>query len=255
MKLSSILLWSSLLATVTPQAWAQANTLPSQPHLLVKGEARREVLPDRFTLHLSMSQVEMDPDTARSRVEEDVARVLALFKAHHAVAGSVRADNLKIAPATEYVNNRETFIGTRVGRQLRGSFARIVDVQAFLGALQTSESLQVNSLTPSYSKEATLRSQLKVEAAAQTRASAQSLAQAYGTHLRGLYSISDVAPSFAYGVQAGSWPRNDDPVAPEPPSPPASIEVTASRTRESIEPGPITVTENVYAIFLISDGT
>ena len=29
----------------------------------------------------------------------------------------------------------------------------------------------------------------------------------------------------------------------------------ASRLRESVEAGPITYTENVYAIFLISDGT
>ncbi|MBE8228900.1 hypothetical protein IQA72_17985, partial [Leptospira borgpetersenii serovar Ballum] len=61
----------------------------------------------------------------------------------------------------------------------------------------------------------------------------------------------------AYGVQAGSWPRGGDMVTP--PSPPApaqtSIETTGARARESIEAGPITYTENVYAIFLISDGT
>ncbi len=34
-----------------------------------------------------------------------------------------------------------------------------------------------------------------------------------------------------------------------------SIETTGSRLRESVEAGPITYTENVYAIFLISDGT
>ena len=32
MKLLSALLWSSLLATMAPSAWAQANTIPSQPH-------------------------------------------------------------------------------------------------------------------------------------------------------------------------------------------------------------------------------
>ena len=50
-----------------------------------------------------------------------------------------------------------------------------------------------------------LQSQLKAEAAAQTRESAKGLAGAYGTKITGLYSISDVAPNFAYGVQAGTW--------------------------------------------------
>ena len=48
MKLLSAWLLSSTLATMAPSALAQANTIPSQPHLLVKGDARRVVMPDRF---------------------------------------------------------------------------------------------------------------------------------------------------------------------------------------------------------------
>ncbi|HDS1530713.1 TPA: SIMPL domain-containing protein, partial [Stenotrophomonas maltophilia] len=132
-------------------------------------------------------------------------------------------------------------------------------MQDVLGALKANENVQVSSVAPTYSGEVALRRELKGEAAAQTRDSAQGLAKAYGTQLRGLYSISDVAPNFAYGIQAGSWPSSGDLVTP--PSPPApeapmnSIETTGSRLRESVEAGPITYTENVYAIFLISDGT
>ena len=185
--------------------------------------------------------------------------MLALFKQHKAVEGSVRADNLRIGPATRYEQNRQVFIGTRVSRQLRASFASVQQMQDVLGALKANENVQVSSVAPTYSGEVALRRELKGEAAAQTRQSAQGLAKAYGTQLRGLYSISDVAPNFAYGVQAGNWPSSGDLVTP--PSPPApeapmnSIETTGSRLRESVEAGPITYTENVYAIFLISDGT
>ncbi len=92
MKLLNVLLWSSLLATVAPSAWAQANTIPSQPHLLVKGEGRRTVMPDRFGLSLRLEETDMDADAARRRVQENVVRVLALFKQYKAVDGSVRAD-------------------------------------------------------------------------------------------------------------------------------------------------------------------
>lgn len=168
MKLLSALLWSSLLATMAPSAWAQANTIPSQPHLLVKGEARRVVMPDRFGLQLNIEETDMDADAARRRVQDNVARVLALFKQHKAVEGSVRADNLRIGPATRYEQNRQVFIGTRVSRQLRASFASVQQMQDVLGALKANENLQVSSVAPTYSGEVALRRELKGEAAAQT---------------------------------------------------------------------------------------
>ncbi len=259
MKLLSALLWSSLLATMAPSAWAQANTIPSQPHLLVKGEARRVVMPDRFGLQLNIEETDMDADAARRRVQDNVARVLALFKQYKAVEGSVRADNLRIGPATRYEQSRQVFMGTQVSRQLRASFASVKQMQDVLGALKANENVQVSCVAPTYSGEVALRRELKGEAAAKTRESAQGLAKAYGTKVRGLYSISDVAPNFAYGIQAGQWPQLGedgeylDRISVTGSYAPASAPAPAER--ESIEAGPITYTENVYAIFLISDGT
>lgn len=259
MKLLHALLWSSLLATFTPQAWAQANTLPSQPHLLVKGEGTRSVMPDRFTVELLVKSTDMQTDTARARVQSNVEAVLGAFKRNHALAATVQADNLSIQPEHRYTApGQQEYVGTRVSRRLKGSFSSTGDLQGFLRAVDASDDLQISGMRPGYSKEGELRAELKAEAATQTRDSARHLAQAYGSRIIGLYSISDVAPNFAYGVQAGTWPRSGDRVtAPAPPSPPApsSIEVTGSRSGESVAAAPITYTENVYAIFLISDGT
>ena len=71
MKLLSALLWSSLLATMAPSAWAQANTIPPQPHLLVKGQGSRTVMPDRFGLQLNIEETDMDADAARRRVQDN----------------------------------------------------------------------------------------------------------------------------------------------------------------------------------------
>jgi uncharacterized protein YggE len=174
MKLLSALLWSSLLATMAPSAWAQANTiLAAAP--AGEGQGTRTVMPDRFGLQLNIEETDMDADAARRRVQGNVARVLALFKQHKAVEGSVRADNLRIGPATRYEQNRQVFIGTRVSRQLRASFASVKAMQDVLGALKANENVQVSSLAPTYSGEAALRRELKGEAAAQTRQSAQGL--------------------------------------------------------------------------------
>jgi len=258
MKLLSALLLSTTLTVAAAPAWAQANTVPSQPHLLVKGEGTRTVMPDRFTVDLLVKATDMQPDTARKQVQDNVASVLAAFKRHRAVADTVRADNLMIQPEMRYANNRQEFIGTRVSRRVRGSFDNTDALQAFLRDTNASEDLQISSLQPGYSKEAPLRAELKAEAAAQTRQSAQGLAKAYGARISGLYSISDVAPSFAYGVQAGSWPPALGSIV-SPPSPPApaaaGYEASGSRVAESVQAGPISITEHVYAIFLITDGS
>ena len=74
MKLLSALLWSSLLATMAPSAWAQANTIPSQPHLLVKGQGSRTVMPDRFGLQLNIEETDMDADAAPPRAGQRCPR-------------------------------------------------------------------------------------------------------------------------------------------------------------------------------------
>ena len=70
-----------------------------------------------------------------------------------------------------------------------------------------------------------------------------------------------MAPDFAYGIRAGQWPQQGedggdlDRISVTGSYAPASAPAPAPAEPESIEAGPITYTENVYAIFLISDGT
>lgn len=173
MKLVSALLLSSTLAVAAAPAWAQANSIPSQPHLLVKGEGTRIVMPDRFTVDLLVKALDMQPDAARARVQDNVGSVLAALKRHRAVADTVRADNLTIQPEHRYENGKQVFAGTRVSRRVRGSFASTEALQGFLRDTNANEDLQITALQPGYSKEAALRAELKAEAAAQTRQSAK----------------------------------------------------------------------------------
>lgn len=262
MKLLNMLLWSSLLVVVAPQALAQANSIPSQPHLLVKGDASRMVLPDRFVVKIALESVDMQTDVARRKVQANAEQVMGLFARHGAIAETVRMDNLSIAPSTRYKEDEEVFEGTAVSRDLEGAFEKPEQLQAFLAELKASKEVQVNTATPTFSGEARLRAELKAEAAAQTRASAKGLADAYGAKISGLYSISDVAPNFAYGVQAGSWPNANsssgdlyyrtgtlDKVSV---SGSRGVAAAAPMTGELLTAAPITYTENVYAIFLIA---
>lgn len=247
------LLWSSHLS-------AQVNALPSQPHLLVKGQAERTVMPDRFTLDFLVQSTMLSPGDARAQVERNVAKVLALFKANRALSDSIHASTLSISPEHAFEEGKQVFKGTKVVRRVRATFTRLEDVRVVLAGVESGPDLQITGIRSGYAGAAALRAELKREAALQSRRSAEGLASAYGTRITGLYTISDVAPSFAYGVQAGMWPAAGDDTGVTPPAPPApttdigtSVEVTGTRIApETLQTGTITFNENVYAIFLIS---
>lgn len=255
-----------VLALLAPPAWPQVNALPSLPHLLVKGEANRDVVPDRFTVSLTLATVDMAPDAAREQVQRNLATVVASLKGGRAIADSIDATVFSVAPEYQYEDDRRVFKGTRAARQLRVTFPDADSTRGFLAGLAAGEEVMLNGIEPAYSGEATLCAELKAEAMRQTRDVAALLARSYGTRIRGLYSVSDVAPSFSYGVQAGQWPqarRRDrglpgpaagPPVVFDAPSALDSVTVTGSRiTPESIEVGSINISEHLYAVFLLAE--
>ena len=247
-----------LLSSVTVQAFAQVNSLPSQPHLLVKGQAEHVVAPDRFKVTLSLQRVDLSPEQARSLAQADAEKILRAYKDNDALKDTVEASTLSIQPQYSYEQNRQIFKGTQVARTLSATFGDLAKVRAFLAETTTSESVLVTGVSAEYSGEARLRAELKREAVEQSRESARGLAKAYGARIVGLYTISDVAPSFAYGVQAGSWPSEADRNLPPPPPAPM-VEVAEPRAldmyrvAESLEAGTLKITENVYAVFLIAE--
>ncbi|WP_369934634.1 SIMPL domain-containing protein [Xanthomonas tesorieronis] len=255
MKTNTIGCWAIAALLALPAfASAQVNSLPSQPHLLVKGEAQREVVPDRFGVKITLSAVDADPDAARKRAQANAANVLAAFEQQHALAGSVQATTLSIEPEQRYEDDKQVFSGTRVQRTLSADFGTLDDVRGLLGKLRTSEELQVSGIAPHYSDETALRAELKRQAAEQTRTSAQALANTYGVRLGGLYTISEVAPDFAYGIQAGHWPsesRRQGLVSGNYRPTPLPMPMPAPAA-ESLEAGSLTLSENVYAVFLIA---
>lgn len=243
-------LFPVLLCLLGGVAQAQVNSLPSQPHLLVKGEATRTVRPDRFTISIQLKAIDVSAEVARQQVVEDASKVLDTFRGNGAREGDIEASGLSMQPEYQYDNARQVFKGTLVQRRLSATFDSLDAVRACLAALETSDNLAISGIQTAYADEAKLRGQLKKEAAEQTRESAQQLANAYGTRIIGLYTISDVAPQFAYGIQAGTWPKRETLMA-APPEPPAPQADTGARVEE-LEAGDIVISENVYAVFLIS---
>lgn len=237
----------ALLAFVMP-AFGQVNSIPAARHLVVKGHAEREVLPDRFTIHMTVEAVDMRPEAARNRVQAHVAEILQSMKNSHVLEDQVTATAITIKPKTNYnKDDEEVFKGTEVSRDIEATFQNPDDLRSFLSGLQTSPEVQIEGMDTSYSKHEEIESELREQAIASTRQKAEELAKEYGAKISGLYAVSEVAPSFGYGVDAFARNASGGGTLDR-------IEVTGSLIHpEELEVGTITLKSDIYAVFLLAD--
>jgi hypothetical protein len=131
-------------------------------------------------------------------------------------------------------------------------------LERFLGQVKTSKELTISSVVTELASEAELRRQLREKSIASSREKAEVIARAYGARLGAVYSVSDVAPQFDYGVREGTWPvmygwsaAGGDRYRLD------RIEVTGSRVARapgaSFQAGYIDFQDRIYTVFLLAD--
>ena len=248
-----------LLLSATADVSAQVNALPPTRHILVYGDAQARAIPDRFKIAIQFEAVDVDPDIARRTVEENFKGILANLKGAGVPDREIVATSLKIGPRQRYdqPSRAQVFAGTAVTRSLTARFSSQAGLEKFLANVKTSKELMISEVTTELSDEPELRSALREKAIHSSRQKAEVIAKAYGATLGGLYSVSDVAPQFQYGIQEGSWPRAyqwsgnrlvDGYSPPAPPAPAASLPATVS-----LQTGYVNFNDKIYAVFLLAD--
>ncbi|HET6782568.1 MAG TPA: SIMPL domain-containing protein [Pseudoxanthomonas sp.] len=249
-----------LAALAVGDAAAQVNALPPTRHILVYGDAQARAIPDRFKVALNFEAIDLAPDVARQRVEADVKEVLGRLKAANVPEGEIVATSLQIGPRHRYDQSKQdqVFIGTGVARSLTARFDKQSDLQAFLAGIKTSKELTISAVTTGLSDEQKLRAALRQKSIESSREKAEVIAKAYGARIAGVYSVSDVAPQFQYGIQEGGWPsmyewRREDGFTGSL----DRIEVSGTRLRrqasESMQTGYVAFDDKIYAVFLLAD--
>jgi uncharacterized protein YggE len=228
----------SMLLLLSPcVALAQANALPAAPHLLVRGDAAQRYVPARFTIHLSVDVVDKAPAVARSKVEAHVKQILDALKKHGALPDRIQGTSLAISPKTEERNDKEIFVGTEVSRTVDATFDSADKLRDLLSELDTSDELMITGLEVSRSDEVAIQNDLRKRAIADSQQSAQQIAKAYGMHIKGVYSVSEVAPSYSYGISQGL----------------ASESVMGSALSQlALSVGTIELKQRIYAVYLTS---
>lgn len=240
---------------------AQINTLPSAPHLLVKGHAEARYVPDRFTIDLNVDVTDMSPDVARNKVEVHMRQLFKALDESGALKGQTHASTLSIQPQTEYDNGKSVFKGTDVSRSVSATFGSLDKLRAFIAKVPADKEVQIGSVTTARSDIDAIRSKLREQAIVNSQDAAKKIAADYGMKIVGVYSVSEVAPDFAYGVQAGSWggPQTLQTVtvtgSAPPPAPPPPAAMSAKVLPPALVAGTQTAQQDIYAVYLVAPKT
>lgn len=251
--------WMLVLAALALPALVQAqvHTLPDAPHLLVKGHAEGQYVPDRFTVDIQVTVTDPSPGKARARVEWLIDQLFHSIDKHGALANQTRASSLSMSDATHYDSGKQIHDGTEVDRQVSVTFGSLDKMKAFISDLQASKDVLVQSTSVGRSDRAALMMKLRAKAIANSRDAAMQLAKAYGVRITGVYSISEVAPDFSYGVQAGSWNsagNSNGMMAGIAPPPPREMKTVAAPppVPTRLRVGTIKLSQDMYAVYLIA---
>ena len=239
---------------------AQENALPASRHILVYGEAHARAIPDRFKIEIEFNVLDQSAGRAREKVESFLKDAIEKLQSAGVVDNDIVATTLSIEPDSDYDSDlrKQVYQGIRVTRKVTAVFNNQAALRGFLAELKTSEEVQVSGVETELSSESELMEELRQKAIESTREKASVIAKAYGVRLVGLYSVSDTAPKFEYGIQEGSWPANYRWSRHQDGSSTLDrIEVTGTRIKradvESFETGYVTYDDKIYAVFLISE--
>jgi len=250
----------ALLCLASGALHAQVNALPQARHILVYGDAQARAIPDRFKIEITFNTVDPSVDVARRQVEDHLQDALAKLRQASVPDNEIIATSLQIAPQNEYdpESRKQVFKGIGVTRTLSARFSDQTGLKAFLSKLATSQEVQVSGVTTELSAEPELRKQLRQKAIESTREKADVIAKSYGVKVVGLYSVSDSAPQFAYGITEGSWPglyqwNRSQSSLDRISLAGGSLEAAAPVTRESFQTGYVEYDDKIYAVFLIAD--
>lgn len=223
-------------------AQAQEHTLPDAPHLLVKGHAQGRYVPDRFSIHLQVEVTDMVPEQARRRVEAHMQKIFAALDKYGALRKRTQASSLQIQPDTDYRDNKKVFNGTEVTRTVQATFDSLEKLRAFIAQLPADQEVQISGTDVSRSDMESIRLKLRKQAIVNSQQAAKRIAAAYGMKVNGVYSVSEVAPDFAYGIKAGFW---------NPSQFLGDVMVSANALPDAdLRAGSIDVEQDIYAVYL-----
>ena len=235
---------------------AQVNAIPNAPHLLVYGHAEALAIPDQFEIKIQIKVTDLDSNLARKKMSEYIDDALEKLQEAGANINDIVATSLSIEKAERYDRNTEDYVyeGIEVSRRINAKFGSNKELQTFLNDFELNQEVAISGVSTFLSSKAELLNQLRGKSLIDAREKAEAMADQLGSKIIGLYSVSDVAPEYNYGIQKGAWPRRYEWFADDRGANLERVSVTASLiANEAFQTGYVSFSDDVYIVFLISD--
>ncbi|MBQ4809696.1 SIMPL domain-containing protein [Pseudoalteromonas luteoviolacea] len=171
---------------------AVAASLPTAPHLYVKGYAEKAVAPDTAIVNVAINEKNKNLKLAKSKVDDVMARAIDIAKRYGVESKHIYAEQLNVYKQTRYnrTTNVEEFDGFKVSRNLTLKLKDVNRYPELLQAFVDSGINQFNNTRFVVEDKAEIMKELKASAIKQAKLGAKELADGFGVQVGSLYSVS-----------------------------------------------------------------
>ncbi|KZN39803.1 SIMPL domain-containing protein [Pseudoalteromonas luteoviolacea] len=171
---------------------AIAGSLPTSPHLYVKGYAEQAVAPDTAIVNVAINEKNKNLQFAKSKVDDVMARAIEIAKRFGVESKHIYAEQLNVYKQTRYnrTTNVEEFDGFKVSRNLTLRLKEVERYPELLQAFVDSGINQFNNTQFIVEDKEEVMKKLKASAIKQARLGAKELADGFGVKVGDLYSVS-----------------------------------------------------------------
>ncbi len=189
-QLLSVLLTSSL---ALGGAFAvQAQSIPDEPHLQVRGVGEVWATPDKVTINLSVNEQSMDVLEAKSAADRKLANMIMALKELGIESKDIHASQLGIHSKTRYNRDTQTneFDGYEVSRNVSVILRQIDNYASVLQLLVQQGANQVGQSHFGLSNYDELYNQAQQQAFSDAKQKAKTYADGFDTKVGKVYSIN-----------------------------------------------------------------
>lgn len=222
----------SLQIAVATLSLALLSACAGEPDTVeVGGNAEREFMPDHFRIGLLLEERGEDSTTLAGPLERRLNTVLAIARDHGLEDEDVQAWEVQLRQETHWDRERQRQVpgDMRLSRQLRLSVDAERDMGELLGELLASGAAQIQHIQPGLSDPDGARKELLGDAIADARRRAEGMANGDDRHVGRLIRASEQGGQHQPFLAAQRMEADS-----------AAIE---------FQPGPITVSAQVQAVF------
>ena len=222
--------------------------LPTQPYIYVQGTAELQKPADMATLRFDLVARAADQVKANQQVQANAAKIFALLNGKKIAENDVVAQDLKSEPEFEENQNNSRSSGKIIGYKVDRSFeVKIRDVAVYpklVDELIAIGGVEFSGISVDLSNKKEVQDQVSDNALANARERAERTLKATGMKIESVFAISPVTfpeiEATIFGAQELAGARSARMVmAPGPAAPEYRL-------------APITVSQNIHVIYLIS---